>query len=423
MFNIKIEKITDSKTPNELSFLQSPFWGEFKSRHGWNYNRFFIKAQFDEDFIKENTDDEDCKNSNSNLDIKNFLFESEMSLLVRSFCKGLFSIAYIPLFPSLLFECSDETLIEDAFNSEETTFINQELVTPETQSIEFANFLSELAFKLKEYLPKNTIALRYDPNVDFDSIEAKDAFNYGLKMVSYADRLKLYKNKVDIQPPDTSIINLQLTQEEIMSNMHSKWRYNIRLSEKKGVIVKKYSKDSPQLAEKIDKFYELTKITNQRDGNASHDKSYYFDLINSSYNENQKEIGPVINLYIAEHQGLEIASIMTFFNKSEAIYLYGASSNEKRNLMPNHLLQWTAMLDAKNYGCKIYDLYGMPPEGEDENHPMHGLYMFKANFGGKIIHRSGSWDVKLKAVYTLYALAEKLRAFWYKKVIKKLKGR
>ena len=81
------------------------------------------------------------------------------------------------------------------------------------------------------------------------------------------------------------------------------------------------------------------------------------------------------------------------------------------------------MKDAKEYGSKIYDMYGMPPEGKDENHPMHGLYMFKANFGGKNIHRTGSWDIPLKTIYHPYSSAEKLRAFWHKKVIKKLKGR
>ena len=214
------------------------------------------------------------------------------------------------------------------------------------------------------------------------------------------------------------------TEEEILEKMHSKWRYNIRLSAKKGVVVNKYNGKSLNLSEKIDKFYQLTKETNARDGNSSHAKDYYLDLIRSSAEEREqgKDV-PQINLYIAEHEGEEIAAIMTLFSHDEAIYLYGASSNHKRNLMPNHLLQWTAMKDAKAYGSKYYDMYGMPPEGEDENHPMHGLYMFKANFGGRIIHRIGSWDMPLKPIYRIYCTAENLRAFWYKKVIKKLKGR
>lgn len=91
--------------------------------------------------------------------------------------------------------------------------------------------------------------------------------------------------------------------------------------------------------------------------------------------------------------------------------------------MPNHLLQWTAMKDAKQYGSLYYDMYGMSPEGKDENHPMHGLYMFKANFGGKNIHRIGSWDFPLKFSYKLYRIAENLRAWWFKVVRKKIRGR
>lgn len=178
------------------------------------------------------------------------------------------------------------------------------------------------------------------------------------------------------------------------------------------------------MSKKIDKFYELTKETNARDGNSSHAKSYYLDLISrSAENLEKNEDSPLITLYIAEHEGDEIASIMTLFSKDEAIYLYGASSNKKRNLMPNHLLQWTAIKDAKSYGSKSYDFYGMSPEGKNENHPMHGLYMFKSNFGGNNIHRIGSWDFPTSFFYGPYKFLEKVRAFWHKKIIKKIKGR
>jgi hypothetical protein len=50
----------------------------------------------------------------------------------------------------------------------------------------------------------------------------RNLFNYGLKTVSYADKIKLKKNFVDIQPPDTSIIDLTLSEDEILSRMHSK---------------------------------------------------------------------------------------------------------------------------------------------------------------------------------------------------------
>ena len=436
MFNIQIRKIEKSSHENDGTFLQTPFWCEFKVRHGWTYRRFEIEYTLPPLNAEEGCD----KSKSAVVSTGSTTVCSEVAVLNRSFAKGFFSIAYIPLFPKLPYECTPEELLDNAFsddtessgpealegtkNASNSVLINQEIITPETQTIEFAHFLSELATALKPELPSNTIAIRFDPDVSFRTPEDRDLFNYGMKMVSYADRLKLRKNSVDIQPPDSTLVDLTGTEEEILEKMHSKWRYNIRLSERKSVTIHQYLGNDINLSEKIDKFYELTKITNARDGNASHAKAYYADLIKSSADEISKGRDvPVISLYIAEHEGEEIASIMTLFSHDEAIYLYGASSNNKRNLMPNHLLQWTAMKDAKAYGSKYYDMYGMPPEGKDENHPMHGLYMFKANFGGKNIHRTGSWDVPLKAIYRPYSAAEKLRAFWHKKVIKKLKGR
>ena len=448
MFNIKIHKIESSAHENDGTFLQTPFWCEFKARHGWTYRRFEIEYT-----LPPLNADEGCEKSKKTLkQVQGDNVRAELAVLNRSFAKGFFSIAYIPLFPKLPYECTPEEVLDKAFSDDNeavveceqserientsekvsirpsyystTSVISQEIITPETQAIEFAHFLSELAIALKPELPKNTIAIRFDPDVSFTNPEDRDLFNYGMQLITYADRLKIRKNSVDIQPPDSTLVDLTGTEEEILEKMHSKWRYNIRLSERKGVVIHRYLGNDINLSEKIDKFYELTKITNARDGNASHSKAYYADLIKSSAEEVAagKDV-PVISLYIAEHEGEEIASIMTLFSHDEAIYLYGASSNNKRNLMPNHLLQWTAMKDAKAYGSKYYDMYGMPPEGKDENHPMHGLYMFKANFGGKNIHRTGSWDIPLKAIYHPYSAAEKLRAFWHKKVIKKLKGR
>lgn len=421
MFDIKVTPIAESKKPNEGSFLQTPFWCSFKQRHGWSYSRFLVEAELNSEYQKM-LEDEGCSRSSKADNIYKKTFE--LAILNRSFAKGIFNICYIPLAPALFFKCTDQKEIDAALEGDENSVFKEELVTPETQTIEFAHFIKELSLQLKKELPANTILIRYDPDITFYNTEDRDLFNYGLRTVAFADKIKLKKSKVDIQPPDSTLVDLTCSEDEMLSRMHAKWRYNIRLSEKKGVIVKKYLGNDVNLSEKLDKFYELTKETNARDGNARHALSYYKDLITSSIEEIEEgKDSPLVSLYIAEHEGEEIASIMTLFSKTESIYLYGASSNKKRNLMPNHLLQWTAMKDAKAYGSSYYDMYGMPPEGKDEKHPMHGLYMFKANFGGQNIHRTGSWDYPLKAVYGLYKMAEVTRAWWHKKVIKKLKGR
>ena len=438
MFDIKLSLIENTNETNCGSFLQTPFWCEFKSRHGWKHLRFNVEYSLKaEQFEQKN----DCTKSPQEIAFGDLHRTFEMEVLYRSFAKNLFTIAYIPLKPDLPFKCTDDEILNKAFddtfvdeyddNSDDdspaapnVSVISQPIITAETQAIEFSHLLSELAQKIKSFLPKNTIVIRFDPDVSFSDIYERDTFNYGIKTVSFADKLKLKKNAVDIQPPDTTVLDLTQNEEDILANMHSKWRYNIRLSEKKGVIIHKYDGNILNLSEKVDTFYKLTQETVLRDGNSCHLKEYYQDLLKSSAQNIAKGNDvPLINLYIAEHENDEIGAIITLFSKDEAVYLYGASSNLKRNLMPNYLLQWTAIKDAKLYGSKTYDFYGISPEGKNQNHPMHGLYMFKTNFGGKIIHRTGSWNYPLKKIFILFSVVEKIRAFWFKKVIKKIKRR
>jgi lipid II:glycine glycyltransferase (peptidoglycan interpeptide bridge formation enzyme) len=200
--------------------------------------------------------------------------------------------------------------------------------------------------------------------------------------------------------------------------MKPKWRYNIKLAIRKGVTVRKGTLND------IPVFYRLYQETAHRDGIAIHSESYYRNLLELSasirISITDCTYYPEVTLYLAEYEGTALASIITLFTPYEAVYLYGASSNENRNVMPAYLLQWTAICDAKKYGSRYYDLYGIPPS-DDEQHPMHGLYRFKTGFGGSLIHRPGSIDVKLSFVYRWYRLGEQMRIFWYKKVKKILR--
>lgn len=390
MFNFTITQIFETSQTNDGEFLKTPFWCEFKELHGWQYMRFLAKWM-SEGNGKENFDGAE-KGENKKEG------EAEFSVLVRSFCKGIFSIAYIPLFPEI----------------EKTSDI----------AINFAHFLSEISDSLEKFLPKNTICIRFDPKIEFLTPKERDDFNYGVSLVSFADKLKVKKCKTDIQPPDTTQIDLTFSTDEILSKMKSKWRYNINLSVRKGVEIEKVFGQDENFLEKLDIFYDLYKITSERDGIALHAKKYYEDLLKKSSDEiSQGEDVPKITLYLAKNENDYLAAIITLFSKTESVYLYGCSSNVKRNLMPNFLLQWTAMTDAKEYGSKYYDMYGMPPT-DDENHPMHGLYLFKTGFGGKNIHRVGTYDVPLKTIfYKIATFAENVRAFWHKKVLKKVRGR
>jgi len=123
---------------------------------------------------------------------------------------------------------------------------------------------------------------------------------------------------------------------------------------------------------------------------------------------------------VARHEGRALAAIITVFHGTEAIYLYGASSDEGRNLMPAYALQWEAIRAARDAGCRSYDLYGIPPS-DDPGHPMAGLYRFKTGFGGEVRHYAGAWDYVYRPVaYRAFRLAERGRLFWHKVVRKKV---
>jgi lipid II:glycine glycyltransferase (peptidoglycan interpeptide bridge formation enzyme) len=183
-----------------------------------------------------------------------------------------------------------------------------------------------------------------------------------------------------IQPRRTIAIDLTPDERTIALRQKPKWRYNAGLAARKGVTVRIAT--SP---DDLQRWYDLMQVTSQRDRFAVHTLDYYRYVWNVFGESNQAR------LLLAEHEGTLLAGIFVTLLGQEGIYLYGASSNEGRQLMPNHLLQWEAMRWAKAQGATIYDLWGIA-ESEDPNDPMAGVYRFKRGWGGKMIRYIGSFD-------------------------------
>ena len=217
------------------------------------------------------------------------------------------------------------------------------------------------------------------------------------------------KSPVEVQPPDTVLIDISQSEEELLSQMKKKTRYNIRLAEKKGVTVRQEGMDM------LVAWYEIYQETSLRDKIRIHTYDYYLTV----FSEFEKDENAQPVLLCAYYEEKMIAGIFLIKYGKRVTYVYGASSDSYRNVMPNYLLQWEAMRFAKNSGCREYDMFGIPPE-ENPDHPMNGLYRFKTGFGGAIVHMEGSWDYALKPItYRLYRFAEKLRNFYYKKILKR----
>ena len=399
MYSIQLTQISTPK--DAYHFLQTEFWATFKDMHGWT-PYFFSAAAVN--CLKKGCDD----NTDKKEDISSVNFN--ISVLVRKL-KSFISIAYVPLG----IELSEETQKIIPYNTDEYLLLIQ-----------------DTAHELKKLLPKTVFCIRFDPPIEFLTNEEREVFLKSYKKIdnikggvvatdvndcrssnATSEKILLKKSPTDVQPPDTVLLPLAPSEEELLTAMKPKWRYNIRLAEKKGVTVRAAG------AESIDSFYKVFMETASRDRIAVHGKDYYKSLLELKHGTNHVKT----TLYIAEHEGDTLAGIITLFTDTEAVYLYGASSDKKRNLMPAYLLQWTAIQDAKKFGSKVYDFYGIPPT-DDEHHPMHGLYRFKTGFGGTVIHRAGSLDMPVKLLfYAVYIALEKMRAFYFKKVRKLVKHR
>lgn len=96
-----------------------------------------------------------------------------------------------------------------------------------------------------------------------------------------------------------------------------------------------------------------------------------------------------------------------------AYYMYAASIDEYRELLPNYFMQWELMKIAKYRGCKFYDFGGVSgytKEEELKNDEAAGLYYFKKTFGSELYERIGEFDLTINpAVKKLFATAMRLR--------------
>jgi lipid II:glycine glycyltransferase (peptidoglycan interpeptide bridge formation enzyme) len=218
---------------------------------------------------------------------------------------------------------------------------------------------------------------------------------------SALSRLDAVRSVETIQPPVTSVLDLTADESTLLARMKPKWRYNIRLSEKKGVSVRAGT------AADLDVIYGLMQTTGVRDNFAVHSRAYYataFELLAAQDS---------VRLFIAEYKGQPLAAIFVTSFAREAIYLYGASGDAERNRMPNHALHWAAIRWAKERGCTRYDLWGIPPttnEANDASELPSSLYQFKQGFGGRVVEYSGAWDVIFNPLlYRVYRLARRAR--------------
>jgi peptidoglycan pentaglycine glycine transferase (the first glycine) len=313
--------------------LQSWQWGEFKSHYGWSAKRYVW--------------------------MQNGQPVAAAQVLKRT--AGPLSILYVPRGPSLDWNNADLT-------------------------VRVLNDLKTIARR------ERAIFIKMDP-----------ALNLGaqLQILNTHDPEHLFKVDPDfflsnsqVQFRNTVVLNISPTADELIALFKQKTRYNIRLAERKGVVIQ-----TPKPADvPYDLLYKLYAETSVRDGFVIRHAGYYREAWGSFIQAGHAQP------FIAEVEGEPVAAIIVFHFGGRALYMYGMSSGQHRDKMPNHLLQWAAIQWAKSQGCTLYDFWGAP-DVFDESDSLWGVWKFKEGFSTDVIRTPGALDYAPSALfYRLYTV-------------------
>jgi lipid II:glycine glycyltransferase (peptidoglycan interpeptide bridge formation enzyme) len=217
--------------------------------------------------------------------------------------------------------------------------------------------------------------------------------------------------------PWNQLLDISLSEQDLLKNMHPKTRYNVRLAEKKGVQVHEMtSEEGYQIFERL--YFE----TCARQKYHGHTRAYHQNIWRTlSQSSDLKPYEPYelykpstnilrAHILIAFYKDVPLAAYQLWHFKDTLFYVYGGSSDEYKNVMAANLLMWEAIRLAKKLGSKTLDMWGSLPPTYDTKDPWAGFTKFKQGYGTKFVQYAGSYDLLVnRLLYKIYTLAQSLR--------------
>ncbi|HZY65378.1 MAG TPA: peptidoglycan bridge formation glycyltransferase FemA/FemB family protein [Rubrobacteraceae bacterium] len=227
--------------------------------------------------------------------------------------------------------------------------------------------------------------------------------------VKHLRALGFQKFRWNVNHKATLVIDLTWPEEDLLANMKKSTRYGVRRAAKEGVEV---VEDNSRAA--LDQFWRMHGEMVERKDFWSRPYSYYEALWRAL------EKADRAHLFFAEHEGDRPAAAMVFTFGHKCIYMLGVSTREKSKITPANLLQWEIMKWARENGITYYDMWGVPTLDKlDENHPLYGVYKFKAGFGSELVDFVGTLDLPVKSAQA--KLWDKVEP-WYFRFHQRVKG-
>jgi peptidoglycan pentaglycine glycine transferase (the first glycine) len=243
---------------------------------------------------------------------------------------------------------------------------------------------------------------------EFITKKAKQEGNWFIRLsplILEADEIKyldIFRHLKDCPMHDTDgeitlVLDLEKSEDEILSNMRKNTRYYIKKAKRDGVKIIK-TQDQTYLKY----FWTIYQDTVKRHKWTAYDEKY----IRKEFNDFVKD--DLIDLYLAEYKGKFIAGSLIVYYGNQAIYHHSGSLSEFSKITASYLIQWEAIKEAKRRGLKQYNLWGVSPLVKDNErlipeagHPWEGLTFFKLGFGGKVQQYMHAKDLPVSWKYNL----------------------
>jgi lipid II:glycine glycyltransferase (peptidoglycan interpeptide bridge formation enzyme) len=213
---------------------------------------------------------------------------------------------------------------------------------------------------------EHAVVLRLEPNI------AGDAPDLDAWLAAYA-HLGFETNPNAVHGRRSWVLDIRPGAETLLANFKTTWRQNVRVAERKGVVIREASGDAD-----FDAYYDLLKLTSERDAFFIHQKDYHKEILRHFANGGGERNAV---LYLAEHEGEALAAKMLIRFGDWCWDMFGASSNHQRNLKPTYLLQYRCIQWARAKGCSFFDFRTIP-EILEPGEEMWGVYEYKKGFGG-----------------------------------------
>lgn len=210
---------------------------------------------------------------------------------------------------------------------------------------------------------------------------------------------------IHMHPEVTWELDITSTEDEILAGMRKTTRYLIRHALKNSdiQIVKSNNVDDLKL------FWPVYRKTAKRHHFIVFSEKYLETEFNSFSGDKE------IMIFLGKYKGQVVSSAVFIFWQDMCFYHHSGSLSKYNKIPVSYLLQWEAIKEAKNRGCRTYNFWGIAPDIKKDDdfknskHPWAGLSLFKMGFGGYLKEYIKTQDFIISKKYWINYIIEIIR--------------